>query len=131
MLNIELIEDLYAKLTHEEQQKLLSQLFKGSKQGLNYFRRTKDISMSKLEILADFFHLPLDVFRKTPSYNIVVPQGPNSELFQAAANIMTQARRLNDELETLNAILQNKQKELNVQNDLLETLRERVGNIEK
>ena len=26
---------------------------------MNYFRRTKDISLSKLEILADYFHKPL------------------------------------------------------------------------
>lgn len=126
MLNIELIEDLYAKLSHEEQQKLLNQLFKGSKQSLNYFRRTKDISMSKLETLADFFHLPLDVFRKSPSYDVVVPEGPNADLFQAAANIMAQGQRLNAELNVLNSIILNKRKELDLQNNLLETLRERV-----
>lgn len=126
MLNIELIEDLYAKLSHEEQQKLLNQLFKGSKQSLNYFRRTKDISMSKLETLADFFHLPLDVFRKSPLYDIVVPEGPNADLFQAAANIMAQGQRLNAELNVLNSIILNKRKELDLQNNLLETLRERI-----
>lgn len=126
MLNIELIEDLYAKLTHEEQQKLLNQLFKGSKQSLNYFRRTKDISMSKLETLADFFHLPLDVLRKSPSYDVVVPEGPNADLFQAAANIMAQGQRLNAELNVLNSIILNKRKELDLQNNLLETLRERI-----
>ena len=60
MLNIELIENLYASLPKEQQQNLTSQLVKSSKQNMNYFRRTKDISMSKLEIIADFFHMPLD-----------------------------------------------------------------------
>ena len=63
MLNIDLIDNLYNTLPKEEQQKLIMLLFKRSKQTMNYFRRTKDISLSKLEILADYFHKPLDYFR--------------------------------------------------------------------
>ena len=63
MLNTELIENLYAGLSKEQQQELLTLLFKRSKQTLSYFKRTKDITLSKLEILADFFHMPLDYFR--------------------------------------------------------------------
>ena len=59
MLNLDLIDNLYAGLTKEQQQELISLLFKKS----SYFRRTKDISLSKLETLADFFHMPLDYFR--------------------------------------------------------------------
>lgn len=63
MLNIDLIDNLYNSLPKEEQQKLIMLLFKRSKQTMNYFRRTKDISLSKLEIFADYFHKPLDYFR--------------------------------------------------------------------
>lgn len=50
MLNLDLTDDLYKGLTKEQQQELISLLFKKSKQAMNYFRRTKDISLSKLEV---------------------------------------------------------------------------------
>lgn len=62
MLNLDLIDNLYAGLTKDQQQELIGLLFKKSKQTMSYFRRTKDISLSKLEVLADFFHMPLDTF---------------------------------------------------------------------
>lgn len=31
---------------------------------MGYFHRTKDITLSKLEVLADFFGMPLDYFRQ-------------------------------------------------------------------
>ena len=68
MLNIDLVDNLYASLSKEQQQNLCSLLFKNSKQTMNYFRRTKDISLSKLETLADFFHMPLDYFRLGNSF---------------------------------------------------------------
>ena len=45
MLNLDLIDNLYAGLTKEQQQDLISLLFKKSKQTMSYFRRTKDIGM--------------------------------------------------------------------------------------
>ena len=63
MLNLELIDGLYASLSKQRQQELCSKLFKRSKQTMNYFHRTKDISLSKLETLADFFEVPLDGLR--------------------------------------------------------------------
>lgn len=75
MLNVDLIDKLYSELPKEKQQQLVIQLFKKSRQSMAYFRRTKDISLSKLEILADFFKMPLDYFRL------------GSELFERAAHI--------------------------------------------
>ena len=63
MLNLELIDTLYNSLSKEDQQSLIARLFKKSKQTMSYFHRTKDISLSKLEIMADFFGMPLDYFR--------------------------------------------------------------------
>lgn len=68
MLNTELVDRMYAELPKERQQELITLLFKNSKQTMNYFKRTKDISLSKLEILADFFHMPLDYFRSNSSF---------------------------------------------------------------
>jgi len=56
MLNTELVDRMYAELPKERQQELITLLFKNSKQTMNYFKRTKDISLSKLEILADLSH---------------------------------------------------------------------------
>ena len=47
MLNLEMIDTLYASLSKEQQQSLIGLLFKKSKQTMNYFHRTKDISLSK------------------------------------------------------------------------------------
>ena len=46
MLNTELVDTLYAGLPKERQQELITLLFKNSKQTMNYFKRTKDISLS-------------------------------------------------------------------------------------
>lgn len=64
MLNLELIDDLYALLPKERQKELITKLFNKSKQSMGYFHRTKDITLSKLEVLADFFGMPLDYFRQ-------------------------------------------------------------------
>lgn len=63
MLNLELVDAMYNGLPKAKQQQLISLLFKKSKQTMSYFHRTKDISMSKLEILADFFHVSMDSLR--------------------------------------------------------------------
>ena len=64
MLNIDLVYNLYEGLTPDKKEELLGLLFKKSRQTMAYFKRSKDISLSKLEILADFYHMPLDYFQK-------------------------------------------------------------------
>ena len=68
MLNVDLIESLYNSLPNSRQKALLSMLFNRSDQTMEYFRKRKDISFSKLEILADFFHKPLEYFRQDSSF---------------------------------------------------------------
>ena len=68
MLNVDLIESLYNSLPSSRQKVLLSMLFNKSDQTMEYFRKRKDISFSKLEILADFFHKPLEYFRQDSSF---------------------------------------------------------------
>ena len=47
---------------------------------MSYFRRTKDISLSKLEVLADFFHMPLDYFRKGGTFKTTNVSGNNNSV---------------------------------------------------
>ena len=68
MLNVDLIESLYNSLPNSRQKALLSMLFNRSDQTMEYFRKRKDISFSKLEILADFFNKPLEYFRQDSSF---------------------------------------------------------------
>ena len=68
MLNVDLIESLYNSLPSSRQKVLLSMLFNRSDQTMEYFRKRKDISFSKLEILADFFNKPLEYFRQDSSF---------------------------------------------------------------
>lgn len=65
MLNLKLIEDLYSELSIDKKDELKSLLFGKSRQSMAYFSRRKDISFSKIEILADFYHMPVDYFRKS------------------------------------------------------------------
>ena len=68
MLNVDLIDSLYNSLPSSRQKALLSMLFNRSDQTMEYFRKRKDISFSKLEILADFFHKPLEYFRQDSNF---------------------------------------------------------------
>ena len=86
MLNTELVDTLYASLPKERQQELITLLFKNSKQTMNYFKRTKDISLSKLETLADFFHMPLDYFRANSSFSANNIYGSNNNVGNITLN---------------------------------------------
>ena len=79
MLDVELIENLYNGLDKEQKERLMELVFKKSKQGITYFRRTNDITLSKLEIIADFFHMPLDYFRLGHSFKTQNFNGNNSQ----------------------------------------------------
>ena len=68
MLNVDLIDSLYNSLPSSRQKALLFMLFNRSDQTMEYFRKRKDISFSKLEILADFFHKPLEYFRQDSNF---------------------------------------------------------------
>ena len=107
MLNIELVDTLYADLSKEQQQNLITLLFKNSKQTMNYFRRTKDISMSKLETLADFFHMPLDYFRAGKEFSSNNVSGNNNYVGNVSLsnNLLIENDALRKEIESLKATL--------------------------
>lgn len=87
MLNIDLVYTLYEGLTPEKKEQLLGLLFKKSRQTMAYFKRSKDISLSKLEILADFYCLPLDFFRTNSAFKIASISGNNN--YYAVGNMMS------------------------------------------
>lgn len=107
MLNLELIDRLYASLPKEKQQELTTFLFKKSKQTMSYFHRTKDISLSKLEILSDFFGLPLDAFRKDSKFKTTYVTGNNNYVGNVAisTNLMMENQSLRKEIESQQAII--------------------------
>ena len=100
MLDVELIENLYNGLDKEQKELLMKQVFKKSKQGITYFRRTNDITLSKLEIIADFFHLPLDYFRQGHSFKTQNFNGNNSQCgnVNINTNLMAENQGLAKEL---------------------------------
>ena len=128
MLNLDLIDNLYAGLTKEQQQDLISLLFKKSKQTMSYFRRTKDISLSKLEVPADFFHMPLDYFRVGSSFRANNVNGNNNNVGNVSVNtnLMIENESLRREISGLRETLKAKEETLNTKNDLIENLKIQV-----
>lgn len=132
MLDIDLVYNLYDSLTPERKEELKERLFKKSNQTLAYFRRSKDISMAKLEILSDFFHLPMDNFRKGDKRRVnmsvtadVEAQNfsMNNSLVVENESLRKQVAGLQQQIENLNLIISSKDETNSVLKELVETLR--------
>ena len=110
MLNTELLDNLYAGLTKEQQQNLITLLFKDSKQTMNYFKRTKDVGLSKLETRSDFFHMPIDYFRKGNSFSSNNVSGNNNYVGNVSLsnNLLIENQSLRKELESVKATMEAK-----------------------
>lgn len=128
MLNIELVDNLYASLSKEQQQNLITLLFKNSKQTMNYFRRTKDISLSKLEILADFFHMPLDYFRLGSSFASNNVSGNNNYVgnVSLSTNLMIENDSLRKEVENLKETIKAKDEAIQAKNEYIDVLKAQI-----
>lgn len=68
MLNYQYLDELYKNLPLARKKELLHLLFGDAKQSLAYFNRVKDTSLSKLEVIADFFNIPVDALRTDSKY---------------------------------------------------------------
>jgi hypothetical protein len=77
MLNIELVETLYGGLSSASQEHIRYLLFGNKQQDLSAFFRSNDIGLSKLEILADYFRMPLESFRKDSQFDMTSIRGNN------------------------------------------------------
>ena len=121
MLNLELIDSLYASLPSDQQKQLITLLFKRSKQTMAYFRRTKDISLSKLETLADFFHMPLDYFRAGSSFKTTNISGNNNFVGNVTvnSNLMVENEMLRSKVISMEATIEAKNETIKAKDDLI------------
>lgn len=130
MLNLEMIDGLYASLPKEQQQALIAKLFKKSKQTMSYFHRTKDISLSKLETLADFFGMPLDYFRKDSK--VTTNNATDNKNFVGGAstntNLMLEIQSLRKELEGKVAIIKAKDETIDAIRSMNKMLKAQLDN---
>ncbi len=125
MLNVDLLENLYAGLDNDKKQELMSLVFKKSRQTFAYFRRTKDVSLSKLEIIADYFHMPLDYFRINSAFKANNVAGNNNYVgnVSISTNLLIENESLKRELEALKETIKAKDESLKTKDLLIETLR--------
>ncbi len=134
MLNIELVYNLYESLTPDKKEQLRQQLFKKSRQTMAYFRRSKDISLSKLEIIADFFHMPLDYFRLDSSFdsnsvnnsNVLEKASMGANLIMENDSLRDQIAGLKREMETLKSNLNAKEETNEILKDLVSSLKSQI-----
>ena len=121
MLNVELIENLYNGLDKEQKERLMDLVFKKSKQGITYFRRTNDITLSKLEIIADFFHLPLDYFRMGHTFKAQNVNGNNNQWgnVNINTNLMAENQGLAKELAAVKETLSKTEEMLKLKDDII------------
>ena len=129
MLNIDLIDNLYAGLSKEQKDDLIIRLFKRSKQTMNYFRRTKDISMSKLEILADYFHMPLDYFRIESNFKFNNVTGSNNYVgnVSVGTNLLIENEALRKDNSRLQEMLDAKDKVIEAHEKTIKALESHIS----
>jgi flagellar capping protein FliD len=130
MLNLELVDALYAGLPKNKQQELIGLLFKRSKQTMSYFHRTKDISLSKFEILADFFQVSLDSLRtgKSLNTNLETNDGTkltanvfNSDLINQRDSLLKENENLKERIADLQARIEDKDALIKMQSSIMES----------
>lgn len=123
MLNLELLNNLYNGLPDEQKKQLITLLFKRSKQTMAYFARTKDVSLSKLEIIADFFHMPLDYFRKgsTMASTNVAGNGNTVGNVNINSNLVMENDMLKGKIANLEAMVEAKNETINAKNEVIAT----------
>ena len=125
MLNTELVDTLYAGLPKERQQELITLLFKNSKQTMNYFKRTKDISLSKLETLADFFHMRLDYFRANSSFSANNIYGSNNNVgnITLSGNLIAEIDALRREVASLKKTIEAMEVTIKTKDEMIDLLK--------
>jgi len=133
MLNVQLVDSLYSSLPRERQQELIGLLFKRSKQTMNYFHRTKDITLSKLETLADFFHMPLDYFRADSSFQTNNVNGNNNYVgnVTTGTNLLIENQSLRDKLLSAESEIKTLKKMSDMQLDYIENLKSQIAALQK
>ena len=130
MLNIDLVYNLYDGLTPDKKEELLGLLFKKSRLTMAYFKRSKDISLSKLEILADFYHMQLDYFRANSSFKTNNVNGNNNYVgnVSVSTNLLVENESLRKQVASLERELVSKDETNKVLKNLVDSLKNQIAN---
>lgn len=120
MLNHELLNKLYKELPQSRRKELIHILFGDSKQSLAYFKRTKDTSLSKVEMLADFFEMPIDALRADSKYSF----NPHSKRMSTTNE--ASVGNLSEELAKANEKIASLEEKLALKEEKIEILQEKV-----
>ena len=126
MLNIELVENLYARLSKARQEHLNIMLFGKEDVDLSTFLRSNDIGLSKLETLADYFRMPLESFRKDSTFNMAHSMGNNrvgNVIIQEDESLALEREALKKEIEELQAEIDAKSAELKAKDKKIDELK--------
>ena len=104
-------------------------MFKKSNQGIIYFRRTNDITLSKLEIIADFFHLPMDYFRMGYTFKAQNVNGNNNQWgnVNINTNLMAENQGLAKELAAVKETLSRTEEMLKLKDDIIKAKEEVIN----
>ena len=96
---------------------------------MNYFRRTKDISMSKLEILADYFHMPLDYFRIESNFKFNNVNGSNNYVgnVSVGTNLLIENEALRKDNSRLQEMLDAKDKVIEAHEKTIKALESHIS----
>lgn len=95
-----------------------------------YFKRSKDISLSKLEILADFYHMPLDYFRANSNFKTNNVNGNNNYVgnVSVSTNLLVENESLRKQVASLERELVSKDETNKVLKDLVDSLKNQIAN---
>ena len=126
MLNIELVETLYDELPSSSQEHIKFLLFGNKRQDLSAFLRSNDIDLSRLEILADYFRMPLESLRKDSQFDMTSTRGNN----MVRNNIYVQEdESLAMEREALKKEIENLRNQINAKTAELEAKDRRIAEL--
>lgn len=132
MLNIELVETLYASLSKEGLAHLKFLLFGNENEDLSSFLRSKDIGLSKLETLADYFRMPLESLRKDSKFDMTKTIGNNSVgnvVLQEYESLALERKTLKKGIEELQAQIDIKSAELKAKDRKIAELKAQLATI--
>ena len=130
MLNIELIETLYARLPKDRQEHLNLMLFGKEDVDLSTFLRSNDIGLSKLETLADYFRMPLESLRKDSKFDMAHSMDNNrvgNVIIQEDESLALEREALKKEIEELQAEIDAKSAELKAKDEKIDELKAQLA----
>ena len=99
-----MVENLYAGLSKANQEHLSFLLFGNKHEELSAFLRSNDIGLSKLEILADYFRMPMESLRMDTKFDMMNVRENNmvgNVVFQEDESLAMEREALKQKIEDL------------------------------